>query len=125
MTGGICGPPQPVYEYKMMPAVGERLCLDIPWAEVYAPDVRDAPFKARVFVTTHRVIAWHAAVDERGRWGEPTLVLEAAHDEPVKRQLGSFYGQLRFDTPAGAVHVTRAGGCGCHSPLGRLQAPVS
>lgn len=101
-----------------MTATGERLCRDSFPVEVYAPDVRDAPFRARVFITDSRVFVWADPA------GTPELVIEAGHSTSVDRNRGSFYGQVTLDTDVGKVHVTKAGGCGCGSTLKALSPPV-
>jgi hypothetical protein len=104
----------------------ETLRRDIFPAEVYVPYLGRGPMLARVFVTDRRVIVWTAepAAPLPG-WKSPVRLV----DEPVvgdlpARDRGSFFGQLRVDTASGPVHVTKAGGCGCGSPLKALSAPV-
>lgn len=89
-------------------------------AEVFAPEVDAAPFRARVFITTDRIIAW------REQGGLPVKAIDVPVPDPSAlpdRNRGSFFGQVRFDTEAGAVHIT-AGGCKCGSTLNALSPPA-
>lgn len=120
MSGGICGPPEatgPIVD------AAERLHLDIWPAEVFHPDAREVPFRARVFVTDRRVVVWTTDVVD-GRETVPRIHTDVAYtNDPPERQRGTFHGQLRLETDQGTVYVTRATGCGCGSPLKALDPP--
>lgn len=115
--------------------MAEQLVRDHHPVEVYAPDVRPAPIGGcRVFITEirddpvdrlpsgGRLIVWARDPDS----GQPVKLLE----EQVTRGLpdrnrGTLLGQLSMDTAGqGTVYITRGTGCGCHSPLKALSAPV-
>lgn len=98
----------------------DQLVRDCWPAEVFAPEVDAAPFRARVFITRSRIIAW------RESGGLPQKVIDVPVPDGASlpnRDRGSFYGQVRFDTEVGAMHIT-AGGCKCGSALNALQPPA-
>lgn len=75
----------------------------------------------RVFVTTHRLIAYQ--VVDRTIKRVVDLELVEPGSVPLDRQtLGR--GSLECRTPEGTAWVNQGRGCGCGSPLKALKAPV-
>jgi hypothetical protein len=101
-------------------AVTDRLVRDCWPVEVFAPELDPVPFLARVFVSEHHLWVWR-----EGPTRTPLLVVDIEHAETIQRDRGSLFGQLRFATLAGPVHVTKTTGCGCSSPLKALSPPVA
>ena len=102
-----------------MPSV-ECLTRDLFPCEVYDSASGKIHKVARVFVTTERILV---SVEENGRVSTP---IERTLIEPVdanRRQL-NHHDRAKFRTLAGEIHVTRAGHCGCGSPLKALGPPV-
>jgi|ERR1039458_690119 hypothetical protein len=76
--------------------------------------------ECRVFVTTSRLLAWQ--VNQSRVDVACDLDLAVAGSVGLKRDTTSL--PLVVDTEAGTVYVNRGRGCGCHSPLKALGAPV-
>lgn len=101
----------------------ERLHRDIHPAEVSLPD-GGLLTGVRCFVTTHRLIAYHATPDRK---------IEVVLDVPVEHpctvpadhsSLGN--GRLEVRLADGSTAWVNSGqGCGCGSPLKAMGAPVS
>jgi len=76
----------------------------------------------RVFVTSHRLLAYRAT--DTGRI-EQELELHLAQPCSVPRDRGTVRGALEVRLADGSTAwVNRGQGCGCHSPLKHLVAPV-
>jgi hypothetical protein len=75
--------------------------------------------ECRVFVTTLRVIAY------QGR-EFIARVLDVPLERPVEASRGTLplNGSLELHTAEGRLLLNREQGCGCHSPLKALSAPV-
>jgi hypothetical protein len=73
----------------------------------------------RVFVTSHRVIAFRSE-------GHIERVLDVELTTPfsVEAARGTLQGALDVQTPEGVLWINRGGGCGCGSPLQALEPPV-
>jgi hypothetical protein len=96
-------------------ATDERLHRDIFPAEVFAPGLLEHPQKARVFVTTNRLVV----MGEAG-----TVIDEPITGEVPQRTRATLQGELRVETAKGTVYVTRGEGCGCKSSLKGVDPPV-
>jgi hypothetical protein len=88
--------------------------------DVLCPDgrlIRDA----RVFATSHRLDVWR-----RKEIHGVELALSVDLSEPfsVDANRGTLQGALEVRTADGVFYVNRGAGCGCHSPLILLSAPV-
>jgi hypothetical protein len=101
-------------------ATAELLHRDLFPVEAYVPHADPVPHLARAFITNQRIYVW---VLDGERVHE--LVNEPIEGEPPSKATGSFFGQIKVDTEAGPVHLTKATGCGCGSPLRYLSPPVS
>jgi hypothetical protein len=101
--------------------VRERMLRDVQRAEVFAPDVHNAPKRAtRVFITTERIVVWQT--DDQNR---PTVFLDSRiTGELPQADRATLVGQLRIETEDGDVHITRARGCMCGSSLLALSPPI-
>jgi hypothetical protein len=75
----------------------------------------------RVFVTTTRLLAWQVSPG-----GKIEVVadhdLAAAGSVEMKRD--TTHLPLRVETSGGVAFINKGRGCGCHSPLKALGAPV-
>ena len=97
----------------------ELLRRDIFPAELAMPD-GSVVTEARAFITTHRLFAW--AIKQ----GTIIVVadVELAEPESIEGNRGTLSGSLQVETTEGTVYVNKGRGCGCHSPLKALSAPV-
>ena len=75
---------------------------------------------ARVFITDTEALVYVANADRS--IPEPTRIEIIA---PPSVFRGPFVGRLELETEAGTMHLNRARGCGCHSPLKALAEPVA
>ena len=99
----------------------ERLVRDVHPAEISLPDGRVLK-DVRVFITSHRMTAYHTA---DGRI-ERALEVELERPCTVPANRGTLQGSLEVRLADGSTAwVNRGRGCGCHSPLKALGAPVS
>jgi len=106
----------------MSVTVGERLVRDVHPAEVSLPDGRVLT-GVRAFITTSRMLVYRATADRRI---ERALELELADPCSVPASRNSLRGALEVRlADGGTAWVNRGRGCGCHSPLKALAAPVS
>ena len=102
----------------------ERLRRDVMPAEVALADgtvLGARGHKVRLFVTSHRVVAW------RDINGSIEQVLDVPLAEPwsVEAHRGTLPGTLEVETADGTAYVSRGYGCGCGSALLALAPPVS
>ena len=98
---------------------GELLRRDVWPGELLLPDGRSVT-EARVFVTTHRLLAWtieHSRI-------QVVADVELAEPYSIAGNRGTLSGSLEVETTDGTAYVNKGGGCGCHSPLKALSAPV-
>ena len=103
-------------------AADEVLARDIHPAEVLMPDGALVS-GARVFITSHRIIAWVAGTDRRVEVRLQAPLMEARSVEPSMNDLG-VNERLAVELESGTAFVNRGRGCGCGSPLKALAAPV-
>ena len=97
---------------------GELLRRDIHPGEIVLPDGRVLT-DARVFITSHRLVAW----THDGRV-QVAADIELSVPNSVTGDRGTLSGSLEVQTVDGTVYVNKGRGCGCHSPLKGLSAPV-
>lgn len=103
-------------------AAVERLVRDVHPAELALPD-GTVLTGVRVFVTSHRLIAYRATAD---RQIEKAVELDLQQPCSVPASRGSLIGRLEARlADGGTAWVNRGQGCGCHSPLKALAGPVS
>jgi hypothetical protein len=74
--------------------------------------------EARVFITTYRLLAW--TIEN----STIQVVADIELTESVEANRGTLPGSLAVETTEGTVYVNKGRGCGCHSPLKGLSAPV-
>lgn len=103
-------------------AGGEKLIRDVHPADVLLPDGRMVT-GARVFVTSHRLLAYNV----QGH-GDIVQALDVELEQPgtVPASRGTLgNGRLEARLADGSTAwINRGAGCGCHSPLKALAAPV-
>ena len=75
--------------------------------------------EARVFVTSHRLLAWAKGPERIGI----VVDVELAQAESIEANRGTLSGSLQIETTDGTVYINKGRGCGCHSPLKALPAP--
>lgn len=75
---------------------------------------------ARVFITDTEALVYTANAD-RTIAGPTRIELI----DPPATFRGLFIGRIDLETEAGTMHLNRAKGCGCHSPLKALPEPVA
>jgi hypothetical protein len=97
----------------------ELLCRDIFPAELALYD--RVVTECRVFVTTTRLLAWQ--VGTAGKI-EVAADLDLAEAGGVEMKRDTTQLPLKVETTEGTVFVNKGRGCGCHSPLKALGAPV-
>lgn len=99
---------------------GELLRRDVHPAELLMPD-GSVETGLRVFVTSHRLLAYRATADRRIE-----LAVDLVLEEPfsVEANRSTLMGALQCVTASGQVTVNRGRGCGCGSPLKGLGSPV-
>jgi len=101
---------------------------DVHPAEVSLPD-GSIVTGARVFVTSHRLLAWKVTQERRGtELGKIEQVVNLRIEDPfsvvASRNTLLSTQTIEVETTEGTAYVNRGRGCGCHSPLKALAAPV-
>lgn len=103
--------------------VGEAMRRDVHPAEVVLPDGSVLTGDLRVFVTSHRLLAYR--YDQQV--GRAQLAAELILEQPnsVVADMGTLgSGTVQAETPDGIAVVNRGAGCGCGSPLKAMGQPA-